>query len=52
MIPKKNRAKYLKDIKHKFKKNSHQPSDSALDESNILSQSGINDKSSVTDSVS
>jgi hypothetical protein len=53
MIPKKNRAKYLKDIKRKFKLSSHQENDSsALDESNALSHSGMNDKSSVSDSVS
>lgn len=50
MVPKKERSKYQRIIKKKFKKSIL--SESILGESNAISNSGLQDKSSVSDSVS
>jgi hypothetical protein len=50
MIPKKEREKFLKDIKRRFKISAQ--SESLLGDSNGVSYSGIHEKSSLSDSVS
>jgi hypothetical protein len=50
MVPKKERSKYQRDINKKFKKSIE--SESILGDSNAISNSGMQDKSSVSDSVS
>lgn len=50
MVPKKDRSKYQRVIKRKFKKSIL--SESMLGESNAISNSGMQEKSSVSDSVS